>query len=111
MKEESRKKTNTALFILIATILNVVLMIGFMIVGFVLLGKFGDPESNLNTLWLFMIFAGSVALSWFIYNRLIKWYTRRVDMEKNFAPVFAPRKNRPRKNDAGKKETGKNVKE
>ena len=111
MKEESRKKTNTAIFIILATILNVVLMIGFMVIGVVLLGRFGDPESNLNTMWWFLIFAGSVALSWLIYNRLIKWYTKRVDMEKNFAPVFAPRNRRPRRNDAGKSGSGKNVKE
>ena len=102
MKEEGRKKRNTALFILVATILNVVLMIGFMVLGFVLLGKFGNPESNLNTLWLFLIFAGAVAFSWLIYNSLIKWYMKRVDVEKNFAPVFAPRRRKPRTNDSGR---------
>lgn len=102
MKEESRKKRNTAIFILLATLLNVILMIGFMILGFVLLGKFGNPESNLNTLWLFLIFAGAVAFSWIIYQSLIKWYMKRVDVEKNFAPVLAPVRKKPLKRDLGK---------
>ena len=102
MKEEGRKKRNTAVFVLLATLLNVVLMIGFMILGFVLLGKFGNPDSNLNTLWLFLIFAGAVAFSWLIYHSLIKWYMKRVDVEKNFAPLLAPRRARPVKRDLGK---------
>ena len=106
MKEEGRKKRNTAVFVLLATLLNVVLMIGFMILGFVILGRFGNPDSNLNTLWLFLIFAGAVAFSWLIYHSLIKWYTKRVDVEKNFAPLLAPRRKKPVSRDAGK-----NVKE
>ena len=73
MKEEGRKKRNTAVFVLLATLLNVVLMIGFMILGFVLLGKFGNPDSNLNTLWLFLISVFVPSREMTISPFLISW--------------------------------------
>ena len=99
MKEETKKKRNTAIFILVATILNVVLMVFFIIIGFVLLNRFGDPESDWNTLWIFLMFVGAVGFSWVIYHALIKLYMKHVDVEKKFAPVLAPRKRRIPKRD------------
>ena len=31
---------------------------------------------------------GSIAASFLIYSRLIKWLSRKVDMEKYFMPIF-----------------------
>ena len=49
-----------------------------------------------------LIFAGAVAFSWLIYHSLIKWYSKRVDLEKNFAPLLAPRRKRPVPRNQGK---------
>ena len=93
MNEQSKKKRNTAVFILIATVINVVLMMVFMIGGYLLLARFGSPEdTTANQIWLIVVFIGSIALAWFIYSMMIKWYTKRVDVEKKFAPLITPRK-------------------
>lgn len=93
MREESKKKRNTAIFVLIATVINLLLMMVFMIGGYILLARFGNPESTTaNQIWLVVIFLGSIGLSWFIYSRMVKWYAKRVDVEKKFAPLITPRK-------------------
>ena len=100
MKEESKKKRNTAVFVLIATILNIVLMMVFMLIGYILLAKFGNPDNpNGAQIWLIVIFLGSIGLSWFIYSRMVKWYTKRVDVEKKFAPLITPRRRKPKDTD------------
>ena len=67
MREESKKKRNTAIFVLIATVINLLLMMVFMIGGYILLARFGNPESTTaNQIWLVVIFLGSIGLSWFI---------------------------------------------
>ncbi len=97
MREESKKKRNTAIFVIVATIVNVVLMIVFMLIGYILLARFGNPDNpNGAQIWLVVIFLGSIGLSWFIYSRMVKWYTKRVDVEKKFAPLISPRKRKSR---------------
>lgn len=93
MNDNARKKRNTALFITLATIGNIVLMFIFFILGFVLLGMFGNPEDEGgNMLWIMVIFFVSIGLSWFIYSRFVKWFTKRVDADETFAPVFSSKK-------------------
>ena len=100
MKEESKKKRNTAIFVIIATIINILLMIVFMLIGYILLARFGNPDNpNGAQIWLVVIFLGSIGLSWFIYSRMVKWYTKRVDVEKKFAPLITPRRRKPRPED------------
>lgn len=93
MKSEKRKKANTAIFVLVATIINVVLMLALMILGYVLLARFGDPDNTTAAqIWLVVIFLGSIGISWFVYSRLVKWYMKKVDVDKNFAPLITPRR-------------------
>lgn len=93
MKEESKKKRNTAVFVAIATVVNVALMLVFMLGGYILLARFGNPENTTaNQIWLLVIFLGSIGLSWFIYSRIVKWYAKRVDVDKKFAPLITPRR-------------------
>ncbi|MBR2282140.1 MAG: leader peptide processing enzyme [Spirochaetales bacterium] len=93
MSSEKRKKANTAIFVVVATIINVVLMLVLMLIGYILLARFGNPESTtMNQIWLVVIFLGSIGLSWFVYSRLVKWYMKKVDVEKNFAPLITPKR-------------------
>ena len=92
MNENSKKKRNTALFMVVATVVNLVLMTIFMLIGYILLVKFADPDKpEAGQIWLIVIFIGSIILAWFIYSRMVKWYTKRVDVNEKFAPLITPR--------------------
>ncbi len=93
MKSEKRKKANTAIFVAVATVVNVVIMLLLMIIGYILLARFGNPDNvTAAQIWLVVIFLGSIGISWFIYSRLVKWYMKKVDVDKNFAPLITPRR-------------------
>ena len=95
MNENSKKKRNTALFMVIATLINIVLMTVFMLIGYILLVRFANPDKpEAGQIWLIVIFIGSIILAWFVYSRMIKWYTKRVDVNEKFAPLITPK---PRK--------------
>jgi len=93
MNNDAQKKKNTAIFIALATLGNIVLMIILFIIGFVLLAKFGNPEDESgNMVWVTAIFFISIGLSWFIYSRFIKWYTKKVNTNETFAPIFSSKR-------------------
>ena len=95
MNENSKKKSNTAIFMVIATVINIVLMTVFMLIGYILLVRFANPDKpEAGQIWLIVIFIGSIILAWFVYSRMIKWYTKRVDVNEKFAPLITPK---PRK--------------
>ena len=95
MNEKSKKKRNTAIFMVIATVINIVLMTIFMLIGYILLVRFANPDKpEAGQIWLIVIFIGSIILAWFVYSRMIKWYTKRVDVNEKFAPLITPK---PRK--------------
>ncbi len=107
MNENSKKKRNTALFMLIATVINIVLMTVFMLIGYILLVRFANPDNpQAGQVWLIVIFIGSIILAWFVYSRMVKWYTKRVDVNEKFAPLITPRQQKRRKQtDADESET------
>lgn len=91
------KKANTAIFMAVATLINVVLMLVLLLAGFVLLARFGNPDNaSANVAWTMVIFVASIGLSWVIYAAIVKAYTKKVDVEGTFAPLFGRRK--PRRN-------------
>lgn len=106
MNENSKKKRNTALFMLIATVVNIVLMTVFMLIGYILLVRFADPDNpQAGQIWLIVIFIGSIILAWFVYSRMVKWYTKKVDVNEKFAPIITPRY-RKKKNQGDDEESG-----
>jgi len=84
------KMLNTFLFIVGATVLNIGIMIILMVILFlipaVLLNHnvYKKVMPYLNP----VLFIGAIVATFFIYNRLIKWFSKRVDMEKYFHPIF-----------------------
>ena len=97
MNENSKKKRNTALFMLVATLVNIVLMTVFMLIGYLLLVLFANPDKpEAGQIWLIAIFIGSIILAWFVYSRMVKWYTKRVDVNEKFAPLITPRQPKKR---------------
>jgi hypothetical protein len=88
------KKTNTLLFILGATLFNILVTIFCFFVLFFLYTRFlGSllPEEAF-TWGFFFIFVGAIVLSFVIYQALLKRLLKRVPMEKYFDPIFGRRK-------------------
>jgi hypothetical protein len=88
------KKTNTALFIVGATVANIILMIILIIIGFAIISALLPQNANGNfaSILFLLVFLGSIAGSFFIYHKVIQFISKRVDMEKYFHPIFKPRK-------------------
>ncbi len=88
------KKVNTVLFIIGATIGNVLFMTIVFLVLFILFGRFLAPvlPPTADQIAVVIIFVGSIVLTYFAYHQVIKMLTNRVDMEKYFDPIFKRKK-------------------
>jgi hypothetical protein len=62
------KKANTAIFIVVATLLNILLMLALFVLSFALIARFVDPESPLVPLWLGLAFIVSIGGSFLLYR-------------------------------------------
>ncbi len=77
------KKLNTALFIIAATVVNILIMFILMVLGFVLLAKLlPNASPGLAQGLSLLIFVLAMVGSFFIYNKIIKLITKKIDMEK-----------------------------
>jgi hypothetical protein len=88
------KKVNTVLFLLGATVFNLLIMFLLIVLFLVLISAIFRDSLNPNVLSILMIvvFIGSIAASFFIYGRVVKWLSRKIDMEKYFLPLFRRKK-------------------
>ncbi|HUX51601.1 MAG TPA: hypothetical protein VMW73_12450 [Spirochaetia bacterium] len=88
------KKANTILFVLGATVINVLIMMIIFVVLFVLFGRFvaAHLSPQADQIIMLVLFIGAIVLTYFIYHKLINLVTRKIDMEKYFDPIFKPRK-------------------
>jgi len=88
------KKVNTLLFIVGATIFNILIVVLCFIALTALYLNFlmpSIPEESRS--WGFaLIFLASIVLSFFLYRLILKYLMKKVDVEKYFDPLFA-RKN------------------
>ncbi len=87
------KKLNTALFMLGATVFNLVLLFGLILLAIVALRLiFGERLGpGTMSILLIVVFLASMVGSFLIYNQLVKWLARKIDMEKYFLPLFKRR--------------------
>lgn len=88
------KKANTVLFLLGATVFNLLLMFLLIVIFLVLISAiFKDSLSpNILSILMIVVFIGSIAASFFIYGRVVKWLSRKIDMDKYFIPLFRRKK-------------------
>jgi hypothetical protein len=91
------KKVNTLLFVLGATLFNIIVTV-LCFVGLLLLyAKFVMtflPEENRS--WGFpVIFIGAIVLSFFIYRFILKLLMKKIEMEKYFDPIFGRKHKHP----------------
>ncbi len=88
------KKTNTVLFVLGATLANMVLMILFFTASFVAYGILVAPHvpQLVNSIMLIVLFVLSIVATYLVYHKIVNYISTRVDMEKYFDPIFRTRK-------------------
>jgi uncharacterized membrane protein (DUF485 family) len=88
------KKTNTLLFILSATVVNILITILSFFVLFFPYTRFLAPRLPPNSVvWgLTIIFVAALAISFIVYQVLLKQFVKKVDVQKYFDPIFGSRK-------------------
>lgn len=90
------KKANTLLFVLGATVVNVIVMVGVFIALLVPYVRFASPAlpATVNQLSVFVLFLASIAITYFVYHRAVKYMASKIDMEHYFHPIFNRKKKR-----------------
>ncbi|MCF7934478.1 MAG: leader peptide processing enzyme [Spirochaetia bacterium] len=88
------KKVNTALFIIGATVFNIVLMLVCFLLAIAALGAVLSAETSATTAQIFLLlaFLVSIGVTYGLYSLLIKYISGKVDMERYFHPIFHQRK-------------------
>jgi len=88
------KKVNTLLFVLGATVFNIIMMILILTIGLAVISAFAGENiaSGTAQILFLLLFVASIAGAFFIYHRAIKILSNKIDMEKYFHPIFSPRK-------------------
>lgn len=87
------KKSNTVLFLVAATVFNIVATIASFLVLFFLYAKFLAPVLPAEAApWgLPFVFTAAIALAFVLYRMGIKLLVKKVDVDKTFDPLFFPR--------------------
>ena len=80
------KGFNTFLFMLGATIFNLILLAILMLAGMLVIVRLNLPPVLL-AVWFLLALVGS----FLIYNQVVKLIARKIDMEKYFLPLFKRR--------------------
>jgi peptidoglycan/LPS O-acetylase OafA/YrhL len=100
------KKVNTAIFMIVATVVNLLFVIGFAILGLVIFGKLFSPTSadagiGMPIALFALCFILPVVLSWLLYNFILKLLSRKFNLEDKLAPIFNRKRRPPRQDDMG----------
>ena len=96
------KKTNSVVFMLVATLVNLLLMVAFFIVGFVIVGllvAYIPSLADATGVMAILVFALAIFGSFFIYNKLVKWAMVRFNLEDKLDPLFSSKRNKRSKFD------------
>jgi hypothetical protein len=84
------KKVNTVLFILGATLFNVIIAVISFIILLLLYAKFLLPLiPQAGYSWAFsLIFIGAIAISILVYRAMLKFFMNKINVEQYFDPLF-----------------------
>lgn len=88
------KRLNSVLFILAATVGNIVVMTVSFFLLLILFARFAAPSlpAWANQIGLLVIFVGAVVGTYFLYHAFMKYLQKRVKLEEHFGPLFNRRK-------------------
>lgn len=83
------KKLNTALFFLVATFVNLLIVVGLGLAVFIPYALLVGPKVSgaINLLALVIIVIGSMVGSFPLYRMLVQWFTKKIDVDKYFDPI------------------------
>ncbi|RKX93672.1 MAG: hypothetical protein DRP59_02305 [Spirochaetes bacterium] len=88
------KKLNTVLFLLAASIYNIIAMIVIIVLLLFIVSRFITEQATpgiASGIFIFIFILG-IAGSFFIYHRTIKYLSRKIDFDKYFMPLIRSRK-------------------
>jgi hypothetical protein len=88
------KKLNTVLFVLGATLFNILITVLFFVVLLIAYTRlFMQHLPPGAQAWSFpIIFIAAIALSFVVYRLALKLFLKKVEMEKYFVPIFSGKK-------------------
>ncbi len=88
------KKINTALFVLGATVFNIIVMVLLLGLGLALISVFAGENISAGAaqILFLLLFVASIAGAFFIYHQVVKQLSNKIDMEKYFHPIFTRHK-------------------
>ena len=88
------KKANTLLFVLGATIFNILCTLLFLVIGLVLISRLlsEDAQESVGQILFIVVFFAAIGGTFFIYHKLMKYFSKKVDFDKYFHPIFRPGK-------------------
>lgn len=88
------KKTNTVLFMLGATVFNIVITVACFVLLLVLYGRLLAPilPAEAAAWGLPIIFVASIVLAFFLYKFAVKFMMKKIDVDAVFDPLFRSRR-------------------
>jgi membrane protein YdbS with pleckstrin-like domain len=88
------KKANTVLFVLGATVANVIVMIVVFVALLVPFVRFLSPalSAGVNQAVVFVIFIAAIVITYFVYHKAVKYLSEKIDMDQYFHPIFSRKK-------------------
>ena len=87
------KKLNTFLFIVVATVFNIVITVLFCLLLLFVCGRFIVPVFPGFQEWFFPLsFILAIVLSFIVYRLIVRFLMEKVDLEKYFEPIFFSKK-------------------
>ncbi|WP_018527107.1 hypothetical protein [Alkalispirochaeta alkalica] len=91
------KRVNTLLFILAATVANILTMMVLFVLFLVVFARFVAPSlpPQVNQIMLMVLFLGSVISTYLLYHRLMRWASKTWDLQKYFGPLFGKERRSP----------------
>lgn len=88
------KNLKLALFLIGATVFNIVLMFVFIIAIFLAASRLMGPNPNpvVFQIVLFVGFIASIVVTFLIYGRVMKWLQAKYNLEQHFPQLFKKRR-------------------
>lgn len=84
------KTSNTIIFVLLATIVNILMIFAILILCIFIASNLFDLNNNtsLSLIVLAISFIISIGGSLFIYSKLVKWASVKFDLDSKLTPLF-----------------------
>jgi membrane protein implicated in regulation of membrane protease activity len=91
------RRINSVLFVIAATIANIVVMMILFVVLLLVFARFFAPSlpPQANQIMLMVLFVGSVVATYVIYHRVVRRLGEQYDLQKYFGPIFGKDRHPP----------------